>query len=96
MLPWWPGKSSYSLAGKFQFIHRIRQTLHRWMSVYFGLYRILLVGKISVPSKAVKDAWNSSFLKKIKSFWKDGVMKLPEKSQKVVEQNSEYIEQSPW
>ena len=66
------------------------------MSVYFGLYRILLVGKISVPSKAVKDAWNSSFLKKIKSFWKDGVMKLPEKSQKVVEQNSEYIEQSPW
>ena len=43
MLPWWPGKSSYSLAGKFQFIHRIRQTLHRWMSVYFGLYRILLL-----------------------------------------------------
>ena len=53
------------------------------------------MGKISVPSTTVKDAWDSSFLKKI-SFWKDGGMQLPEKSQKVVEQNSEYIEQSPW
>ena len=96
MFLWWPGKSCYSLAGKFQFILRIWQTLRHWMSIYFGLYRILLVGKISVPSKTVKGAWNSSFLKKIKSFWKDGVTKLPKKSQKVVEQNSEYIEQNSW
>ena len=33
--------------------------------------------------------WNSSLLKKINKFWEDGIMKLPEKWQKVVEQNSE-------
>ena len=82
--------------GNSSFIQCIQQTLNLWMSVYFGLYRILLMGRISVLSKTVKGTWNSSFLKKIKSFWKDGVMKLPEKSQKVVEQNSKYTERSSW
>ena len=82
--------------GNSSFIHCIQQTLNLWMSAYFGLYRILLMGRISVLSKTVKGTWNSSFLKKIKSFWKDGVMKLPEKSQKVVEQNSECTERNSW
>ena len=30
--------------------------------------------------------WTSSLLKKGKKFWEDGIMKLPEKWQKVVEQ----------
>ena len=35
--------------------------------------------------------------KKDKKFWEDGIMKLPEKWQKVVEQNGEYIVQfSSW
>ena len=33
------------------------------------------------------------FAQKDKKFWEDGIMKLPEKWQKVVEQNSEYIVQ---
>ena len=46
--------------------------------------------KISIPWKTVKGTWNGSFLIKIK-FWEDGIMKLPEKWQEVVEQNGEYI-----
>ena len=46
------------------------QTLHFRISIYFGLYKILLIERISVPWKTVKDTWNSSFLKKIKSFGK--------------------------
>ena len=33
------------------------------------------------------------FAQKDKKFWEDGIMKLPEKWQKVVEQNSEYVVQ---
>ena len=33
------------------------------------------------------------FAQKDKKFWEDGIMKLPEKWQKVVEQNGEYVVQ---
>ena len=46
--------------------------------------------KISIPWKTVKGTWNSSLLKKFKKFGEDGIMKLPEKWQKVVEQKCEY------
>ena len=77
-------------------IHRIHQTLHLWISIYFGLYRSFSMEKISISWKTVKGTWNSSLLKKIKSFGgkkfgEDGIMKLPEKWQKIVEQNSEYV-----
>ena len=37
------------------------------------------------------------FAQKDKKFWEDGIMKLPEKWQKVVEQNGEYVVQfSSW
>ena len=38
-------QNCYSLAGKFWFIHRIHQTLHPWVSICFGLYKILLKEK---------------------------------------------------
>ena len=41
--------------------------------------------KISIPWKTVKGTQSSSLLEK-KKFWEDGIMKLPEKWQKVVEQ----------
>ena len=44
---WWPGKNCYSLIGNFWFIHRIHQTLHFLKSIYFGIYKILLIEKIS-------------------------------------------------
>ena len=40
---------TYSLAGKFWFIRCVHQTLHLQMSMYFGLYKILLMEKISIP-----------------------------------------------
>ena len=39
-----------------------------------------------------KSTWSSSLLKKIE-FWEDVIMNLPEKWQKVVKQNSEYMVQ---
>ena len=48
--------------------------------------------KILIPHKSIKGTWNSSLLKEIK-FWEDGIMKLPEKWQRVVKQNSEYVTQ---
>ena len=41
----------------------------------------------------MKDSWNRSLLKKIKKIGEEEIMKLPEKWQKVVEQNEEYIVQ---
>ena len=56
--------------GSSWFICRIHQTLHLRISIYFGLYKILLMEKISIPWKTVKGTCNSSMLKKIKSFGK--------------------------
>ena len=53
LFSWWPGKNCYSLGGKFWFICRIQQTLHVWISISFGLYKILLMEKISIPPKTV-------------------------------------------
>ena len=69
----------------------MHQTLHLQMSIYFILQKILLMEKNSIPWKTVEGTWNSSLLKKDKMFWEDGIMKLSEKRQKVVEQNGEYV-----
>lgn len=56
--------------------------------------------KNSIAWKTIKSPWNSSLLKKIKKkkkLWKGRIMKLPEKWQEVMEQNSEYVVQySSW
>ena len=49
--------------------------------------------KNSVPWKTLKGIQNSSLLKKGKKSWEDGIMKLPKKWQKIVEQNNEYVAQ---
>ena len=66
MILWWSGKSHYSLAGKFWFIHCIHQTLQLHVSIYFCLYKILLMEKISIPWTTVKGTGNSSLFKEIK------------------------------
>ena len=70
MFLWYPGKNCYSLAGKFGFISHIHQILYLQISIYFDLYRILLMEKYSIPWKTVKGTWSNSLLKKIKSFGK--------------------------
>ena len=47
--------------------------------------------KNSIPWKTVKRNLEQVFAKKDKKFREDGIMKQPEKWQKVVEQNSEYV-----
>ena len=64
------------------------------MSIYFGLYKILLMEKFCIPWKTVKGMRNSAFLKKIKSFGKAELWSYLKKWQKIVEQNGEYIVQS--
>ena len=58
-------------------------------------YKIILAGKkkkhINYLEES-KSTWNISLLKKIE-FWEDVIMNLPEKWQKVVKQNSEYMVQ---
>ena len=56
--------------GKFRFICCIHQTLHLRISIYLGLYKILLMEKISIPWKTIKGTWDSSLLKKIRSLGK--------------------------
>ena len=68
---------THSLAGKFWFICCIHQTTHLRISIYFGVYKILLMKKISIPCKTVKVTWNSSLLKKIKILGKMELWSCP-------------------
>ena len=58
------------LSWKFWLICCIHQTVHHWISIYFRLYKILLMEKTAIPWKNIKGTWNSSLLKKIKSLGK--------------------------
>ena len=44
-------QNCYSLTGKLWFICHIHQTLHLQISVYFHLYKILFMEKLSIPWK---------------------------------------------
>ena len=44
--------------------------IYLWISIYFSLYKIILMEKISVTWKTAKVTWNSSLLKKINHFGK--------------------------
>ena len=81
------------LAWKFWFIHGMHQTLHLCISISFSLYKILLKRKNFNSLEDCKRHLEQFFTQKDKKFWKDGIMKLPEKWQKTVEQTSEYVVQ---
>ena len=51
-------------------VHLIHQTLYLHISIYFGLYKTLLIEKLAIPWKIVKGTWTSSLLKNLKSFGK--------------------------
>ena len=62
----------------------------------FHLFQSLqhfLNGKIFNSLEDCKQHLEQSFAQKDKKFWEDGIMKLPEKWQMVVEQNGEYLVQ---
>ena len=85
---WCPDKNSYSLAAKFWFIHHIHLTMHLRVSFYFTICKSSLMEKVPIPWKSLKCTWNSYFLKEKNSFGEDGIMKLPGKWKKVVEQRT--------
>ena len=58
------------------------------MSIYFALYKIILLEKISIPQKTVKGP-----AQKDRKSWEDGIMKLPEIWQKIVEPKGDYVVQ---
>ena len=67
------------------------------MSIYFSLYKILLMEENFNSLEDCKRHLAQFFAKKDKKFWKDGIMKLTENWHKVVQQNSEYVvEWSSW
>ena len=63
------------------------------MSVYFGLYKILLNGKIFNSLEDYKKHLEQFFAQKDKKFGEDGIMNLPERWQNWVEQNGKYVAQ---
>ena len=58
---------------------------------HLGLYKILLMEKDFNSLQDCKRHLEQFFAQKDKKFWDDGIMKLPEKWQKVVEQKGEYV-----
>ena len=62
--------------------------LNLQISIYFGLYKILLMEINFSSLENCKRHLKQPFVKKDNMFWMDGIMKLPGKWQKFVEQNS--------
>ena len=90
MVLWSQSKNCYSMAGKFQFIHRMHHTSYLQNSIYFSLQNSLK-GKSISSLEDCKRHLEQFFAQKDKKFWEDGITKLPQRWQKVVEQNSEYF-----
>ena len=84
MFLWWLGKNCYSLAGKLWFIHHIHQTLHLQISIYFGLYKILLMEKKFNSLEDCKRYLKQFFAQNNKKLWEDEMMKVPGIWQKIV------------
>ena len=90
----WAGKNCPSLAGKFWFTPCIYQPLHpRILHLVWSLQNSLNGKNFNPLEDCKRHLGTIHCSKKDKKFWEDGIMKLPEKRQKVVEQNGEYTVQ---
>jgi len=58
--------------------------------IYSGLYRISLMERTSILWKPVKITWSSSSPRKMSNS-ENGIMKLPQRWRKVMEQNGTYV-----
>ena len=93
---WWPGTNCYSLEGESYssiISPGISPNICHITRHYFGPYKILLVEKWFNSLEDCKRHLEQFFSQKDKKFWKNRIMKLPQKWQKVVDQNGEYIVQ---
>ena len=59
------------------------------MSIYFDLYKILLIEEMFSYLEDCKRHLEKFFAQKDKKFWEDRIMRLPEKWQRVVKQNGD-------
>ena len=92
MFLWWPGKNCYSLAGSSD--SSTIFTRHCNFGFPFQSLQNSLNGKNFNSLEDCKRHLEQFFAQKDKMFGEDGIMKLPEKWQKVVEQKGEYVVQS--
>ena len=60
---------------------------------YYNLYKILLMEKIFNSLEEYKRHQEQFFAPKDEQFGEEGIMKLPERWQKVVERNGKYVVQ---
>ena len=96
MFLWWPGKNLQ--LGWEVLIHPLCSPDIPPSDVHvFRSLQNSLNGKNFSSLEDCKRHLEQFFAQKDKKFWEDGIMKLPEKWQKVVEQNGEYVVQfSSW
>ena len=73
------------------YIDHIALTLHHQITIYFDLCRTPWYGKTLNDDKAVKSYLVQFFADKEKKFYERGIMILPERWQKVIEQNGKGI-----
>lgn len=79
----------YSLDGLFYFTCYSRLTLHLQITIYFNPYKIMLMEFNSL--KAYENHLDQLITQKNAKFLENGNMKLLQRWQKIVEQNSTYI-----
>ena len=65
LLLWWPTKSVTAWLGSSESSAVFTRHYTFGFSIYFGLYKILLMEEISIPWKTVKDTCKRHLLKKI-------------------------------
>ena len=86
-----PAKDYKGLVGKWCYIHHIALTLHHQITIYFYLCRTSWMVKLSNDDEAVKSHLVQFLADKDQKFYECEIMKLPERWQKVIEQNGKYI-----
>ena len=66
-------------------------TLHHQITIYSHLLQNFLNDKTFNDDEAVKSHWDQFVVDKEQKFYERGIMKLPERLQKVIEQKGKYI-----
>ena len=88
---WWLANNWLNLVGKFWCTHRIARTLHRLTIICFGLCKTCLMEKKLANKRAAENHVAKFFATKPQNFYTDVIMKLPEKWQKVKDNNGTYV-----
>ena len=75
----------------FSHIHHIVLTLHHLITFYFDLYKFLEPGENFNNDDDIKSYLIQFFANKNQKFYERGIMMLPERWQKIIDQNGQRI-----